>query len=76
MSAFPGKVRLLGVSEIRGEKVFVLDMLQGRRSEWVRRPFIAKYDPRATWLDQLRPAFRECFFFQEEPAELDEITAA
>jgi len=65
MSAFPGKVRVLGVSEIRGEKVFVLDMLQGRRSEWVRRPFYARFDPRATWLDQLRPAFADRFFFQE-----------
>lgn len=76
MSAFPGKVRILGVTEIRGEKVFVLDMLQGRKSEWVRRPFHAKFDPRATWLDQLRPAFRERFFFQEEPVGLDEINAA
>ncbi len=76
MSAFPGKVRILGVAEIRGEKVFVLDMLQGRKSDWVRRPFHAKFDPRATWLDQLRPAFRERFFFQEEPAGLDEFNAA
>jgi KamA family protein len=76
MSAFPGKVRILGVSEIRGEKVFVLDMLQGRRSEWVRRPFFAKFDPRATWLDQLRPAFAEKFFFQDAPPELVGISAA
>jgi len=76
MSAFPGKVRILGVAEIRGERVFVLDMLQGRKSDWVRRPFHAKFDPRATWLDQLRPAFRERFFFQEEPAGLDEFNAA
>jgi len=81
MSALPGKVRILGVSEIRGEKVFVLDMLQGRRSEWVRRPFYARFDPRATWLDQLRPAFAERFFFQEEaedraPADLQEIGVA
>ena len=76
MSAFPGKVRVLGVSEIRGEKVFVLDMLQGRKSEWVRRPFYAKFDPRATWLDQLRPAFAERFFFQEEPKALRMVGAA
>lgn len=76
MSAFPGKVRVLGVSEIRGEKVFVLDMLQGRKSEWVRRPFYAKFDPRATWLDQLRPAFAERFFFQEEPQALRMVGAA
>lgn len=77
MSAFPGKVRILGVSEIRGEKVLVLDMLQGRKREWVRRPFFAKYDSRATWLNQLRPAFSEEFFFQkEEDPELVGISAA
>ncbi len=67
MSAFPGKVRVLGVSEIRGEKVFVLDLIQARNSDWVRRPFYARFDPRAAWLSQLRPAFGERFFFQEQP---------
>jgi KamA family protein len=81
MSALPGKVRILGVSEIRGEKVFVLDLLQGRKREWVRRPFYARFDPRATWLDQLRPAFAERFFFQEgredqAPTDLLEIGVA
>jgi L-lysine 2,3-aminomutase len=80
MSAFPGKVRLLGVSRIRGEKVFVLDLIQGRDSDWVRRPFFARFDPRATWLDDLRPAFSDRFFFQEEaqgaPDDLVEISAA
>ena len=76
MSAFPGKVRVLGVSEIRGERVFVLDMLQGRKSEWVRRPFYARFDPRATWLDQLRPAFADRFFFQEEPESMQQAGAA
>ncbi len=70
MSAFPGKVRIVGISEVRGEKVFVLDLLQGRKSEWVRRPFYAQYDPRATWLDQLRPAFAERFFFATEDREV------
>jgi hypothetical protein len=31
----------------------------------VRRPFFAKYDPDATWLDHLKPAFgRKKFFFE------------
>lgn len=65
MSAFPGKVRVLGTQEIAGEKVFVLDFLQAREPDWVLRPFFARFDPRATWLDQLVPAFGEDrFFFQ------------
>ncbi|MBQ4279048.1 MAG: lysine 2,3-aminomutase [Rikenellaceae bacterium] len=67
MSATPGKVQLLGVAEAGGEKVFVLRFLQGRNPDWVGRPFFAAYDPRATWFDQLRPAFGGEHFFFENP---------
>lgn len=67
MSAGPGKVQVVGVSEIAGEKVFVLQFLQGRNPDWVARPFFAKYDPQAIWLDDLYPAFgRQQFFFEKE----------
>jgi KamA family protein len=66
MSAFPGKVVIDGVAQVGGEKVFALQFLQARNADWVRKPFYAKYDPTATWFDQLRPAFgREKFFFEE-----------
>ncbi len=67
MSATPGKIQLLGVTEVKGEKVFVLRFLQGRNPEWVARPFFAKYDPKATWFSALKPAFgEEKFFFEDE----------
>ncbi len=66
MSATPGKVEVLGVQEVGGEKVFVLRFLQGRDPDWVGRPFFAKFDPQATWLDGLKPAFGEDSFFFEE----------
>ena len=66
MSATPGKVEVLGVQEVAGEKIFVLRFLQGRYPDWVGRPFFARYDPKATWLDQLEPAFGEEEFFFEE----------
>ncbi len=67
MSATPGKVEVQGVTEIQGEKVLALRFLQGRNPDWVQRPFFARYDERATWLDQLEPAFgEERFFFEEE----------
>lgn len=73
MSCDPGKVQLLGVAEIKGEKVFTLRMIQGRNPDWVARPFFAKYDPHATWFDDLQPAFgEEKFFFEEE--EKEEVT--
>ena len=65
MSAGPGKVEIQGVTEICGEKVFALRFIQARNPEWVQRPFFAKYDPQATWFDQLRPASGEDKFFFE-----------
>ena len=68
MSAFPGKVLVDGVAEVRGEQVLALQFLQAREASWVRRPFFAKYDPEATWLDELQPAFgAEQFFFERGP---------
>jgi len=69
MSAFPGKVVVDGIVEIAGEKVFALQFLQARKPEWVRRPFYAKFDPKATWLNDLVPAFGEKKFFFETDAD-------
>jgi KamA family protein len=67
MSAEPGKVQILGVAEVKGEKVFVLRFIQGRNANWVDVPFFAQYDPEATWLNQLKPAFgEEKFFFETD----------
>ncbi len=69
MSAFPGKVMVDGIVELAGEQVFALQFLQARNPLWVRRPFYAKFDSQASWLDELRPAFGERrFFFEEEDA--------
>ncbi|MEX0799797.1 MAG: lysine 2,3-aminomutase [Dehalococcoidia bacterium] len=74
MSADPGKVQVLGVSEVAGRKVIALQMLQGRNPDWTMRPFFAEYDERATWLSDLRPAFSEERFFFED--ELERMYAA
>ncbi|HRP97520.1 MAG TPA: lysine 2,3-aminomutase [Rhodocyclaceae bacterium] len=66
MSASPGKVEIQGVTEIAGEKVFVLRFIQGRNPDWVQRPFFAKYDEQATWLHHLKPAFGEEQWFWED----------
>ncbi|RCW65147.1 KamA family radical SAM protein [Pseudorhodoferax soli] len=69
MSAFPGKVMVDGIVELGGEKLLALQFLQARNPLWVRRPFYAKYDAQASWLDELRPAFGERFFFEaDQPA--------
>lgn len=65
MSATPGKIQILGITEVKGEKVFVLRFLQCRNPQFVDIPFFAAYDPKATWFDQLKPAFGEEKFFFE-----------
>lgn len=56
MSETPGKVHILGRSEVDGREVFVLQDLQCRRPDLVCRPFFARFDPTAAWPDQLVPA--------------------
>lgn len=64
MSATPGKVCVDGVVELFGEKVFALHFIQARDASLVNKPFFAQYDPDATWLDELRPAFADHFPFE------------
>lgn len=67
MSAGPGKVEVQGITEVAGEKAFVLRFIQARNPDWVQRPFFAKYDPTASWFDQLQPlASEKEFFFEPE----------
>lgn len=65
MSTTAGKVQVLGIQEIQGEKVFVLQFIQMRHPEGVLRPFFTAYDEKAMWLDALQPAFGAPRFFFE-----------
>ncbi len=65
MSATPGKVRVVGDARVGDERVFVLEFLQARDPAWVGRPFFARYDAKASWVDQLEPALGEKHFFFE-----------
>ncbi|HEY1609772.1 MAG TPA: lysine 2,3-aminomutase [Paraburkholderia sp.] len=69
MSTLYGKVLIDGVATIGDEKVFVLQFLQARNPEWVRRPFFARFDSQAVWFDDLLPAFGESTFFFQSPEE-------
>ncbi|MEO1597311.1 MAG: lysine 2,3-aminomutase [Planctomycetota bacterium] len=55
MSAFPGKVHVLGPVDLAGGKALALEYLQCRNPEMVRRPFFAKYSSTASWFDELEP---------------------
>jgi KamA family protein len=72
MSAHPGKIVVDGVVTVGDEKLFALQFLQARRPEWVRRPFFARFDPKAVWIDDLKPAFGESRFFFEQDKPVPE----
>ncbi len=74
MSATPGKIEIAGITEIAGEKVFMLRFLQGRNPDWVGKPFFARYNPEATWIDELEPAFGESRFFYEDEMDRLEVS--
>lgn len=66
MSCTPGKVEVLGPVTVNGEKVLTCRFIQGRNPDWVDRIFFAKYDPKAIWYSDLKPAVSEKFFFSDE----------
>ncbi|WP_212003974.1 KamA family radical SAM protein [Chitinophaga sp. HK235] len=74
MSTDYGKIELLGINELEGEKVFTLRFIQGRNASWVKEPFFAKYNPNAIWLDDLEPAFnKESFYFQKDQSNVQSV---
>jgi len=75
MSATPGKVCVDGIAEVAGLRVFVLRMLQARDPSLVGLPFFARFDPLATWLTDLEPAFADRFPFDPSPYESGESGA-
>ena len=71
MSAGPGKIEVLGTTKVAGQKAFALRFIQARNPDWVGRPFFAKYDESATWLNHLQPLEGESrFFFEDEYEKL------
>jgi KamA family protein len=54
MSADPGKIQILGIQKVDQKKYFVLRYLQSREPAKVAQPFLAEYDPKAIWWDELK----------------------
>jgi KamA family protein len=75
MSATPGKVCIDGITELAGQKVFVLHMIQARDPSLVGKPFFARFDPDAKWISDLEPAFADRFPFEPAPEEIPDLWA-
>jgi len=63
MSCSPGKIVIEDVTEIQGQKAFILKFTQGRNPEWTNRIFFAKYEKSASWFDDLKPLDGQNKFF-------------
>jgi KamA family protein len=75
MSATPGKVCIDGITELAGQMVFVLHMIQARDPSLVGKPFFARFDPDATWISDLEPAFAARFPFEPAPEQIPDLWA-
>ncbi|MBK7407212.1 MAG: hypothetical protein IPL49_18945 [Saprospirales bacterium] len=72
MTSSAGKTSLLGVTEIKGEKVFVLKFNESRNMEWMDRVFLAQYDEQQNTIEKLKPYEGEKHFFEEDLHEIEE----
>jgi L-lysine 2,3-aminomutase len=71
MTSSAGKISLLGTTEVRGEKLFVLKFNEGRNMEWLDRVYLAKFDPRQNTIEKLEPYEGGKHFFQDELREIE-----
>lgn len=75
MSTKFGKVLIDGIMKRNSQKYFVLKYIQSRTPEMVNRIFLAKYNPKAVWINDLEPASKSdalFFAFGEQHMQLNE----
>lgn len=70
MSANPGKIHVIGTMDFGKKKAILLQFIQGRNPVWVQRPFLARFDEKAIWIDDLKPLSGKKFFFENELEEI------
>ncbi len=63
MSALQGKIKIDGMPTIKGKKYIAMSFIQARSADWVKKPFFSEYDEKASWINELKPAFGDKKFF-------------
>lgn len=71
MTSSAGKTSLLGVTEVNGEKLFVLKFNESRNMEWMDGVMLAKYDENETVIEKLEPYENGKYFYEDELAEME-----
>lgn len=72
MTSSSGKISLLGMAEINGEKVFALKFNEGRNMDWMDRVYFAKYDEHENTIEKLKPFNKDKHFYEDELAEIEQ----
>ncbi len=62
---------MMGTTVINGEKVFVLKFNEARNMEWMDTVFFGKYDEKENTMENLKPAFSDKHFYEDELAEIE-----
>ena len=70
MSARPGKALIAGLTEVSGERAFVLKLVRSRAPAGTNRIELARFDARASWLDHLESLERPGWAPFGEPLRL------
>ncbi|MBD3366899.1 MAG: hypothetical protein GF405_01840 [Candidatus Eisenbacteria bacterium] len=72
MTSSAGKISLLGVVEVGGEKAFALKFTEGRNMRWMDGVFLAKYDEEENTIDFLEPFDTQEFFYRQDQKDIEE----
>ncbi len=71
MTSSAGKISLMGTTEIKGEKLFVLKFNEGRNMNWLDRVYLAKFDENENTIANLKPYPEDKHFFEEELKQIE-----
>jgi hypothetical protein len=76
MTTSAGKLSILGVAEVGGQKAFALKFNESRNMAWMDKVFLAKYDEQECRINLLKPLDTAEFFFEAELKEIEESLSA
>jgi L-lysine 2,3-aminomutase len=71
MTTSAGKLSILGVVEIGGQKAFALKFNESRNMAWMDKVFLARYDEQENRINLLQPFDTKEFFFEQELREIE-----
>lgn len=66
-----GKISIIGTTEVKGEKVFVLKFNEARNMKWMDEVILARYDEKENKIENLEPFEGEKHFYEDELRQIE-----